>query len=121
MVLQHVWKTLFRGERRSSRRQGPMLGSRLGAAQVERFETRCYPSISSVFSAGALSIASDGADAMTVAAGTDGKVTLNGTTLMVPNGDTPTSVDANAVTTLTVTGGAFKNVIDLSGVTAASF
>ena len=121
MVLQHVWEQLFRSGQRSSRRQGQRLTSRLGAAHVEPFESRSLLSISSVFSAGPLSIASDGADGIAVAADVDGNVTLNGTTLMIPIDGTPTAVAASSVMTLNVTGGALKNVIDLSGVTAALF
>ena len=121
MDFRHVWVKLFRSELSGSRRRGLGLVDQLSAAHVERFEPRCYLSISSVFTTGALSIVSDGADGIAVAADMDGNVTVNGTTLMVPIDGTPTAIAANSVTTLNVTGGAFKNVIDLSGVTAAAF
>ena len=116
MVMAKFWKNLFVGGSKSRRRTATTLAA--GGAQIERFETRYCLSVSSVFSAatGALAVTSNANDAITIAAGADGNVTLNGATL------NPTSpIAASAVKTLAVTGGSGNNRIDLSRVNAAGF
>ena len=81
MVMSKFWKNLFQGgSKQQPRRQRNATVAAPGSAHVERFETRCLLSISSVFNAttGALSITSNGSDAITVGADASGNVTLNG-------------------------------------------
>ena len=92
-----------------------------GSAQptmVELLEGRCVPSITSLFNAGALSVVSDGADTIDLGTNSAGNMTLNGATLLTSGGST---ISANSVTSLNVTGGSSNNVIDLGGVTLIGF
>ena len=94
------------------------------AAYVESLAPRTMLSISSLFNAtsGVLSVTSNGSDAISVGADQAGKVTLNGSVLTASLAAGGTGqVSASAVTSLTVTGGAGANSIDLSGVTSAAF
>ena len=85
---------------------------------VELLEGRCVPSITSLFNAGALSVVSDGADTIDLGTNSAGNMTLNGATLLTSGGST---ISANSVTSLNVTGGSSNNVIDLGGVTLIGF
>src|SRR5712691_2774081 len=118
MLMSHCWKNLFQGRTKPHRRAGTPAMVTPSGAHVEPFESRCYLSISSVFNAttGALNIASNGKDAIVIGAGNDGNVTLNGATLSATTNGIAGPVAANAVTTLSVTGGSGNNVINLSGV-----
>jgi Ca2+-binding RTX toxin-like protein len=111
-MLLTLWKQLLRtrmvSKRRSTRRTGP---------SVERLESRSLPTLTINFVAGALTITSDGADAIAVAANGSNEVTINGNTFDPGSGN----VLASAVTSLSVTGGSGGNTIDTSGVTAAVF
>ena len=91
------------------------------SAHIERYESRCVLSVTSVFNAGALSVSSNGADAIKIDVGTDGNVTLNGAALQATSGETSGPVAANTVTSLTVTGGSGRNNINLSAVNATTF
>ena len=142
MVMSKFWKNLFQSGSKQPRRQRNAAVAAPGSAHVERFESRCLLSISSVFNAttGVLSITSNGGDAITVGADASGNVTLNGTALSIgttsttgrgPNGDhgpksgppttTATPVAASTVKSLSVMGGSGNNKIDLSGVSATAF
>ena len=114
MNLSKIWTKWMSGK--SGRRLGVSCKTS-GVACIETMENRTVPSITSLFSQGALTITSNGADNMVVAANANGNVTLNGTQLTVSN----VAVSASSVTSLDVVGGKGKNTIDLGGVTAASF
>jgi Ca2+-binding RTX toxin-like protein len=101
---------------KSERRLGIVNRSR-PAGCIETFESRTVLSTTSLFSAGTLTITSNGADNMAVSKNANGNVTLNGTQLMINNA----AVTASSVTTLDVIGGKGKNTIDLTGVTSAAF
>ncbi len=87
-------------------------------AQVESLELRSLPSITSLFSAGALMVTSDGTDAIVLGVNSSGNATLNGDPLESATG---TSLAANSVTSLDILGGPGNNVIDLSDITLAAF
>jgi len=101
-----------RPARRSVRRQ---------AIRIESCETRVMLTISSTFAGGVLTVASSGADTITLGADLNGNVTLNGGTLSANVGGSNASVSAANVTSLVINGGTGNNAINLSGVTAASF
>ena len=81
------------------------------AALLETCEPRAMLSVTNSFAAGALTVTSNGADAIAVSAAS-GFVTINGSA---------TTTSAVSVTTLRVNGGSGANSIDLSGVTATDF
>ncbi len=111
-MLLTAWNRLLRSgfvsNRRSTRRAG---------SPVERLESRTLPTLTINFAAGALTISSDGADAIAVAANGSNEVTINGNTFNPGSGN----VLASAVTSLSATGGSGSNAINVSGVTAAVF
>ena len=87
-------------------------------ALVESLECRSVPTVTSLFNAGGLSVASDGGDTVDLGTDSSGNITLNGARLLTSDGST---VAAKSVTSLNVTGGPSNNIIDLSGVTLARF
>ena len=123
MLMSRGWKNLFQGLTKPHRRANTSATVTPGCADVERMESRCYLSISSVFNAdtGALSITSNANNPMTIGAGVDGNVTLNGVLLTATTNVVAGPVAASTVQALIVTGGSGNNLIDLSGVTATSF
>ena len=88
------------------------------SALVESLECRSVPTITSLFNAGALSVASDGGDTIDLGTDSSGNITLNSIPLVTSDGST---VATKVVTSLNVTGGPLNNVIDLSGITLAGF
>ena len=121
MAMSNFWKKLFQAG--SNQRRRPAEQGAASVVHIERFETRCLLSVSSVFNAttGALSISSNGKDAIAIGAGTDGNVTLNGATLSATANGVAGPVSAIAVKTLSVTGGSGNNAINLSGVSGSAF
>lgn len=121
MLFTNLWKQWILSSRKARRRSA---GRALATpAHVERFETRCFLSISSIFNSatGALAITSNGADAITIGSDSAGNVTLNGSVLNVTNGGVTGPVAANTIVSLTVNGGVGNNKIGLSGVTSTVF
>ncbi|MBI5757253.1 MAG: tandem-95 repeat protein [Planctomycetales bacterium] len=114
-----IRKTLVRSwtDGRRSRRRLEQHALLPIARQVERLEDRTLLSVTTNFAAGALTISSDGADAMSVASNGSNEVTINGSTIDPGGGN----LLASAVTSLSVTGGPGGNNIDTSGVTIAVF
>ncbi len=98
-------------------RRAGLANGEVCVACIETVESRTVPSTTSLFSAGALTITSNGSDNMAVSTNANGNVTLNGTQLTVNNA----AVTASSVTSLDVVGGKGKNTIDLSGVTSTAF
>ena len=91
------------------------------AAQIEKFEGRCLPSISTLVSLSpgsttdrTLTITATAADTITIGVNATKQVTINGSIVNA-------AVSATNVSALIVNGGTGNNRIDLSAVTAASF
>ena len=118
IILHWPTRKWWPGKPKAIRRRVRTLASPVHPAQVELLEWRNLPSITSVFSAGALSVVSDGADSILLGTDTSGDTTLNGARLVTKDGS---SLAASSLTSLNVTGGSSNNVIDLSGVTLVAF
>ncbi len=106
------------GKPASNRRRFRTSACPVSPAQVELLERRSLPSITSVFSAGALTVSSNGADPIILGTDKSGDTTLNGTPLLTKDGS---PLAASSLTSLNVTGGPSNDVIDLSRVTLAAF
>ncbi len=113
------WLTLLHGrcQKRNDRARNRVRTQR--GSSIQMLESRTLLTVTVTFAAGALTVASDAADTVTVNADIDGFVVITAQTGPVNGLAQP--VAAADVESLLVTGSSQKDVIDLTGVTDANF
>ena len=119
MIISKFWKELFQGRGKSRRRALQVTAP----SQIERFEARCCPSVSSIFnvSTGELKVTATGPEDIAIGVDATGLVTLNGSLLTITNGGVTSTLAASLVTSIKVNGSAGNDHIDLSTVNSLSF